>query len=111
MMTKLKFYDLWIVSPHTLMEYLQTAKNLLTSAAGVYVIWILLHYISPHLYVRYCVPATITGLLMSVFVAPAPHCQALRWTIYNGGNAILAMWIFVGTWFMQYLIPSPIKNN
>jgi hypothetical protein len=93
------------------MEYLQTAKTFLTSAAGVYAIWIVLHYISPHLYVRYCVPATITGFVMSVFIAPAPHCQALRWTIYNGGNAILAMWIFVGTWFMQYLIPTPIKND
>jgi hypothetical protein len=80
-------------------------KKFMTSAVGVYLIWALLHYISPHLYVRYCVPATVTGLIMSVFIAPAPHCQALRWTIYNGGNAILAMWIFVGTLCMQYLIP------
>lgn len=89
-------------------------KKFITSAAGVYLVWILLHFVSPHLYVKYCVPATVTGLVMSVFIAPAPHCQALRWTIYNGGNAILAMWIFVGTLCMQYLIPvstSSVKTD
>lgn len=109
-MTKLKNVTVDTVN-HMIMEHLQTAKNFLKSAAGVYVIWILLHYISPHIYVRYCVPATITGLVMSVFIAPAPHCQALRWTIYNGGNTIIAMWIFIGTWFMQLLIPSAVKND
>ena len=34
----------------------------------------------------------------SAFVAPAPHCQAMRWVITNGGNIITQMWIVLGTW-------------
>jgi hypothetical protein len=46
---------------------------------------------------------------MSAFIAPSPHCQAIRWTIYNGGNTIITMWIFVGTLVVKKLIP--LKQN
>ena len=79
------------------------------SSVSIYVIWVLLHYISPHLYVHFCVPWTLRGFVMSPFIAPAPHCQALRWAIYNGGNTIIAMWVVLGTWIMQKLITT--KTN
>jgi hypothetical protein len=89
----------------------QTIKEYFTyfvGIFGIYLIWICLHYISAHLYIWYCVPATVVGFIMAPFIAPAPHCQALRWAIYNGGNSMVAMWFLLGTWFMRYLVP--VKN-
>ena len=81
------------------------------TAISIYLLWIMLHYISPHLYVHFCVPLNMRGLLMSPFIAPSPHCQALRWTIYNGGNTIITMWIFIGTLVVKKLIPVKQKEN
>ena len=51
-------------------------------------------------YVYWCVPATLTGFIMSAFLVPAPHCYALRWAIYNGGNSIIGMWSLLGAWLI-----------
>jgi len=44
------------------------------------------------------VPTTFVGLLMSPFLTATPHCQGLRWVIYNGANIINNMWLVIGTW-------------
>jgi hypothetical protein len=69
--------------------------------ALIYFAWICLHYFSPHLYSYFCVPKTIAGFLASPFLATAPHCQALRWSIYTGANQILAMWTTFGSWLIM----------
>lgn len=79
------------------------SKTFFINTLWVYIFWTLAHYISPHIYVKLCVPATITGFLLSPFMVPAPHCQALRWLIYQGGNVIVATWVLIGTWCMQLL--------
>lgn len=43
--------------------------------SGIYLLWICLHYFSAHLYIKFCVPNTIIGFLMSPFMISAPHCQ------------------------------------
>ena len=68
---------------------------------GIYLVWILLHYICAHLYVSWCTPLTFVGFLLSPFVVPAPHCQAFRWIIANGSNSITAMWCTFGTWIAK----------
>jgi hypothetical protein len=73
-----------------------------SSIFGIYIVWIFIHYLSAHLYVYLCVPATIIGFILSPFLVPSPHCQALRWAIYNGGNSIIAMWVLLGAWLMKY---------
>jgi len=73
------------------------------SIFGIYIAWIFVHHFAANIYVKWCVPATLVGLLVSPFLAPAPHCQALRWAIYNGGNSIIAMWVLVGLWIMKFL--------
>lgn len=72
---------------------------------GIYVIWILVHYIAAHLYVRLCVSATIMGFLISPFLVPAPHCQALRWAVSNGACNINAMWVILSTWIVSKIVP------
>ena len=76
---------------------------------GIYLMWISLHYFASHLYIHWCVPATIAGLIISPFLVPAPHCYGLRWLIYQGGNSIVVMWSFIGGWLLSYFIP--ISNN
>ena len=80
-------------------DYLKIIRNV----CGMYFVWILLHYLSAHLYIYFCVPATIAGFLLAPFMVPAPHCQALRWAVYNGGNVIIAMWVLIGASFMKWL--------
>ena len=68
------------------------------SIYGIYIVWIFLHYVSSHLYTNYCVPNTIYGIIISPILTTTPHCQGLRWIIYNGGNQINNMWITLGSW-------------
>lgn len=71
---------------------------------GIYLIWILLHYLSAHLYTNYCVPLTYVGFLSSPFIVPTPHCQAFRWLITNGSTHIMAMWVTVGSWLIKCVL-------
>jgi len=59
----------------------------------IYAAWIVLHYLAAHIYVYSCVPATIYGFAISPFLATTPHCQVLRWAIYEGGNNLNMLWI------------------
>jgi len=70
---------------------------------GIYFIWICLHYFSAHLYVEYCVPNTLYGFLMSPFIIATPHCQGLRWIVYNAASIINNMWLMIGTWIYSII--------
>jgi hypothetical protein len=84
--------------------YLNKTIKLGSNLYGIYLLWILLHYFASHLYIEYCVPKTWTGLVISPFLTATPHCQGLRWMIYNGGNQINQMWIMIGSWICVKLI-------
>ncbi len=81
----------------------------------IYILWITLHFVASHLYVELCTPKTVIGFLLSPILAPALHCQAIRWIVYNGGNHINTMWIMIGLWTTQCLVPcnndAPAKNE
>jgi hypothetical protein len=84
--------------------------------AGVFIIWISLHYVAANLYPSYCAETTVAGFIKSIFVAQAPHCIAMRWVIYHGGIAINSMWISIAIWISSKLLKSVIvsdekKNN
>ena len=76
--------------------------------AKIYLLIVILHYISSHAYVNYCVPNTIKGFLLSPLTITQPHCQALRWIIYNGGNKITTSWLILGSWIIRQL---PIRRK
>jgi len=76
--------------------------------ATIYISWVAIHYAASHAYVYFCASPTMVGFIQSLFVVPAPHCQALRWAIYNGGSSIQSMWILFGMWIISYV--SPIKT-
>jgi len=72
--------------------------------SGVYLLWIFLHYVASHLYIKLCVPNTLIGFLISPFMTATPHCQGLRWIVYNAANIINNMWVILGTWICSYLL-------
>ena len=71
--------------------------------SGIYLLWICLHYFSAHLYIKFCVPNTIVGFLMSPFMIATPHCQGLRWIVYNAAGIINNMWILFGAWIYSVI--------
>ena len=72
-------------------------------AYGIYLLWICLHYFSAHLYVKFCVPHSLVGFIMSPFMIMTPHCQGLRWIVYNAANIINNMWILIGAWIYSMI--------
>ena len=91
------------------LEYLSGLVSTFVRMFGLYATWIFVHYIAAHCYVHWCVPATLIGFMASPFLVPSPHCQALRWAIYNGGNSINATWFLLGIWSMKQL--TVVKTN
>jgi hypothetical protein len=72
--------------------------NTIYEVAGIFILWITIHYIASNLYPMFCAELSLLGFVKSIFVAQAPHCIALRWIIYNGGLAINSMWISIALW-------------
>jgi len=85
--------------------------NFLLKVSGIYILWICLHYFSSHLYVKFCVPNTIAGFIMSPFMIATPHCQGLRWIVYNAANVINHMWIIIGAWIYSIIWVIKTDNN
>ncbi len=90
-------------------DFIYDCTMYIINISGIYIVWILLHYIASHLYTKLCVPNTIYGFVMSPFMVTAPHCQGLRWIVYNGSNIITNMWVILGTWACSNILV--ISNN
>jgi len=81
-----------------LMNYVNKIIKIGLGVIGIYLLWILLHYAASHLYVKWCVPNTMYGFLLSPFLVATPYCTGLRWLMYTGANTIHNMWILFGSW-------------
>ena len=46
------------------------AIDFVFAASYIYLIWIVVHYLSAHLYTRWCVPPTIIGFILAPFLIP-----------------------------------------
>jgi hypothetical protein len=93
-------------------RFLYKTFNLLLQITGIYFVWIFLHYIASHFYVKLCAPSTFYGFLISPFLVATPYCIGLRWLICTGSTVINNMWILFGTWLGSILYhwnqtPSP----
>jgi len=69
-----------------------------------YLLWISMHYASSHIYTFFCTPYTISGFFLSPFIVVTPHCSAIRWVLYEGGNIITNMWLVSGTYMASKLL-------
>jgi hypothetical protein len=84
--------------------YLENIFKFIFGVSGIYLLWICLHYFATHLYVKFCVPSTVVGFLLSPFMTATPHCHGLRWVVYNAANMINNMWILCGTWVCSTIL-------
>ena len=66
-------------------------------------LWIILHYIIPHLYTKLCVPWTPLGFLESIIMSNAPHCEGMRYALYISGDNIKYMWLTMGTGLLSLI--------
>lgn len=89
---------------YNIFSYLQNTIKFMFGVSGIYLIWICLHYFASHMYIKFCVPSTVMGFLLSPFMVSTPHCQALRWLIHNASNMINNMWIVSGTWICSTIL-------
>jgi cytochrome c oxidase assembly protein Cox11 len=87
------------------MEF-KTMANYVYDVAGIFILWIVIHYAAANFYPMFCAETSVYGFIKSVFVAQAPHCVAMRWLIYNGGNVINSMWTSVALWFSTKIFNS-----
>jgi hypothetical protein len=75
----------------------------INSVAGVYILWVFLHFVSANLYVYYCAHKSFFGALMSPLLASSPHCRALRWVLNSSAQSIDAMWLVLSAWVCSKL--------
>lgn len=78
--------------------------NIAISLYGIYFVWTMLHFFASHLYIKFCVPFSFIGFVLSPFMTATPHCQGLRWLIVNGANMINNMWVIIGSWVCSVLL-------
>jgi hypothetical protein len=89
---------------YNIFSHIQNIFKFIFGISGIYLAWICLHYFASHLYVKFCVPITVMGFFLSPFMTATPHCQGLRWVVYNAANMINNMWIVCGTWICSKLL-------
>lgn len=89
---------------YNIFAHIQNIFKFIFGVSGIYLAWICLHYFATHLYVKFCVPITVMGFFLSPFMTATPHCQGLRWVVYNAANMINNMWIICGTWICSTLL-------
>jgi len=49
----------------SIQHYANNFLNLFKNIFGIYVLWVLVHYVAAHIYVRFCTPATFMGFILS----------------------------------------------
>jgi hypothetical protein len=98
-----KMFDNFYQFTDKAISFILRTTIFLFKVSGIYILWIGLHYFSAHLYVKFCVPNSIIGFIMSPFMIMTPHCQGLRWIVYNAANIINHMWILIGAWIYSMI--------
>lgn len=86
-------------------------RVIIESKLWVYLLWIFLHYLSAHLYVRYCTPYGVMGIIYSIFIGPTPMCYALSWAIHNGNQSLFNLWSIMGALCIGHLSFPKYETN
>jgi hypothetical protein len=84
--------------------FINTIPPYLKTTAGIYLTWIIFHYIATHLYSNYCNNWSIYGFIFSPLTNSTPFCKGLLYIISNGSANISQMWTLLGSWIAGYLI-------
>ena len=66
----------------------------------LYLMYVVIHYLTPYIYIQLCVPRTMIGFFLSPMMVPTPHCKAIRWVFSYTSTSIDGMWIMLGAWLI-----------
>lgn len=88
---------------------IKTILKFIYEVCGIFIFWIIIHFMASNLYHIYCADLSIFGFIKSIFVAQAPHCIAMRWVIYNGGSMINYMWTTLALWLTTKLLTNSLR--
>jgi len=88
-----------------------TVVTYFSTPVGMYFVWIILHYISAHLYTMHCAPTGVWGFLLSPIMASTPYCTGLVWIMQNSVIKFMAIWTIVGSWINITLNKQEILEN
>jgi hypothetical protein len=69
----------------------------------LYTFWCIAHFFASHYYPVICMPYSVRGFLFSPLMAPAAHCNALRWMINQGGATLCGGWMVLASLCMDVL--------
>lgn len=61
------------------------------------ILWFVVHWVVPRIYVPLCVPSGIYGFIQSMFLTDSPHCVALRYMVSISCSNINYAWIALGS--------------
>ena len=67
------------------------------------VVWFIVHWIVPRIYISLCVPQGFGGFIQSVFLVSSHHCVAMRYMVSIACFNINYIWLTLGTTLMGYL--------
>ena len=95
----------------TIRQQLIDVAIFVTSACNAYLLWILLHFVASHIYVRYCVGSNWYDIFLSVIYVSSPYCQGISWIIYTGSKQIVSMWMVFGTYASTKLLQNMFKKD
>jgi hypothetical protein len=88
---------------------IKSILNTIYEVAGIFILWIIIHYSASNLYPKFCAELSMVGFVKSILVAQSPHCIALRWIIYNGGLAINSMWVSIALWITTKIFKKIVE--
>jgi len=94
-----------------MMTYIMNGCRIVIEVCGIYVFWMVVHFLSANLYAQYCTHFSTTGAFMSLLQVSSPHCIAFRWGISTGGNVITQMWCILGVWISGKIFKNFFENN
>lgn len=86
--------------------------SLFVSYIKLYIIWIIIHYMSSFLYFYICTPIGIYGFIISPLMVISPQCNAIYWTQSSSREIIKNMWIFISMFLTNTVFNyiKPINN-
>ena len=81
-------------------------------AAGIYFLWIFLHWCSVQTYQYFCAPLSFWGLFFGAsFASQMPHCRGALWLLNFTHQSISQMWVFLGIWISTRLMSIVSKKE
>lgn len=94
----------------TLKMLMEQIKSYIPPMTLTYIVWVTLHFISSHMYIKYCVGDTIVDFFLSPIRSASPICQAFSWTSYTLSKQFITISISCGSYMCSKMMLDYGKN-